>query len=238
MQESGRTGKWVLVLLLIAAGAVGAFALDMPVHGLIIKHGKPVVENRLVGQVISGTEEFGQLVLIVAMAVAAWRLDRRHGRKVMIRILLAAILASIACECCKSVIGRCRPRWFKGQTWSEAWLGVGLRMDDGRRHSFFSGHTSAAFATATVLGTCYPPVRPVAMILAAGCGVSRVAVQQHWTSDVYVGAMVGMAIGWWFVPRGMRRPNDLAVCRGSLPEEQAGSSDTQKHRTEPKLVGR
>lgn len=218
-----RIGKPALVFVLIAAGAAAAFAVDMPVHRFVAGHIKPSLDMQLVGQVISGLEEFGQLVPIVAISAAVWRLDRRHGRKVMVRILLAAVLASLACEACKAAVGRHRPRWFREQTWSQTWIDAGVHPRSGKEQSFFSGHTSAAFAMAAVVGMCYPPVAPVVGAVAMGCGASRIAVQQHWTSDVYIGAVMGMAVGWWFVPNGMRK--GLTLRRVSSLEGQLQSSN-------------
>lgn len=211
--------KWVLWVLLIAAGGAIAFALDMPVYDLVVQYVKPLVKTRLLGQLISGAEEFGQLVPILAISMAVWRLDRRFGRKVMVRIIVAALLASLVSETSKALIGRQRPGTFMGQTWQDTWIDAGFYRRHGQQQAFFSGHTAAAFATATVVGTCYPPVQPVVMVLAASCGVSRIAVRQHWTSDVYFGALAGMAIGWLLVPGVYRRGRmqSAALAPGNLP---------------------
>lgn len=64
----------------------------------------------------------------------------------------------------------------------------------GVNHSLPSGHTSNAFATATVFATLYKEkkwVPPVAYGLAALVGASRVYNNAHWASDVMAGAAVG-----------------------------------------------
>jgi membrane-associated phospholipid phosphatase len=83
------------------------------------------------------------------------------------------------------------------------------RADGDRAHSpednlsFFSGHTTTAFALAAATGTVatmrgyrWAPVPWIAGgALAAGTGYLRVAADRHWLSDVLVGAAMGIAIG-------------------------------------------
>jgi membrane-associated phospholipid phosphatase len=64
----------------------------------------------------------------------------------------------------------------------------------GQNESLPSGHTSNAFATATVFATLYKEqkwVPPLAYGLAAMVGASRVYDNDHWASDVMAGAAVG-----------------------------------------------
>jgi membrane-associated phospholipid phosphatase len=63
--------------------------------------------------------------------------------------------------------------------------------------SFPSGHTIAAFSIATVFAKRYPKPRwfPwVAYGLAATVGFSRVSLQSHFPSDVFLGAVLGYTI--------------------------------------------
>ncbi len=78
--------------------------------------------------------------------------------------------------------------------------------------SFYSGHTSLAFAVAAGAGTVstlrgYPSAPWVwggGMALAAGVGYLRVAGDAHWTTDVVAGAAAGGLVGFavpWFLHR-------------------------------------
>ncbi len=60
--------------------------------------------------------------------------------------------------------------------------------------SFISGHTALAFALATSLGDAAGTnwVRIPLWTLAAGTGWARLQLDQHWVSDVVVGAFVGI----------------------------------------------
>ncbi len=65
---------------------------------------------------------------------------------------------------------------------------------NGDSHSFPSGHASTSFATAMVLQDHYGwKVGLPAFIAASYTAASRVAANQHWTSDVVFGAALGMA---------------------------------------------
>lgn len=57
--------------------------------------------------------------------------------------------------------------------------------------SFPSGHTTAAFASATCFAAFYPPAAPVAYTVAVAAGVNRVVKHQHFASDVVAGAALG-----------------------------------------------
>jgi membrane-associated phospholipid phosphatase len=65
---------------------------------------------------------------------------------------------------------------------------------NGDSHSFPSGHASTSFATAMVLQDHYGwKVGLPAFLVASYTAASRVALNQHWTSDVVFGAALGMA---------------------------------------------
>jgi len=64
--------------------------------------------------------------------------------------------------------------------------------------SFPSGHTTVAFAAATVFASEYknkPLVPIIAYSAATLIGVSRITENKHWTTDVLVGAAVGFLAG-------------------------------------------
>ena len=67
---------------------------------------------------------------------------------------------------------------------------------DGGKYSFPSGHTEAAFVTATVIERHFGWKAGVpAYALAAYIGASRLSEYRHFTSDVLFGAGIGMAAG-------------------------------------------
>lgn len=76
--------------------------------------------------------------------------------------------------------------------------------------SFFSGHSSLAFASATTIGFLasyrHDPMQDGSvsgMSLATTTGILRIVADKHWASDVIVGAVVGSSLGiaipWWMM---------------------------------------
>jgi len=68
---------------------------------------------------------------------------------------------------------------------------------NGENVSFCSGHTSSAFAVATVIAEEYKETRyvaPVAYGLATLTGLSRIYSNEHWSSDALFGAALGYFI--------------------------------------------
>ncbi|MCU1325156.1 MAG: phosphoesterase, PA-phosphatase related [Bryobacterales bacterium] len=62
--------------------------------------------------------------------------------------------------------------------------------------SFPSGHSTTAFAVAVSLGSFFPEVMPLLLILAANVAISRVVVGLHFMTDVLVGSGLGACIGY------------------------------------------
>jgi arabinogalactan endo-1,4-beta-galactosidase len=84
------------------------------------------------------------------------------------------------------------------------------KLDLDPKGSFFSRHTTLAFASAVFLCTAYDDYRPGskarpylwtgALLAAAGVGAMRYEAGQHFPTDIIVGAVVGSALGYG-IPR-------------------------------------
>ena len=123
---------------------------------------------------------------------------RRDGAELAFaNVLLVSEATSIALlvdQGVKYAVGRSRPY---------VWLAHGGDSRDGNL-SFFSGHTTFAFAaassSATLLLSQHAPGAEVASALAFGgaavIGYLRIAAEQHYLTDVLAGAAVGTAVGW------------------------------------------
>lgn len=78
---------------------------------------------------------------------------------------------------------------------SRAWAGP---FGDSEYTSFPSGHTTVSFAMASYISSAYKDkawVGITSYTLATLVGLSRINDDEHWASDVFVGAVLGYAIG-------------------------------------------
>lgn len=109
----------------------------------------------------------------------------------------------------KGLAQRIRPFVYN----SNADIPLSKKQDKDAQQSFFSGHTSVAFASAVFTGTVFSdyfpdskwryPVWGAALTGAALTGLLRVQAGKHFPSDVLVGAAVGGLTGY-LIPRAHR----------------------------------
>ena len=133
-------------------------------------------------------------VLAVAAFVTADLARRRDGART-VAALEAGLWAAGLTEVLKAAVGRPRPVLYTTDAPAEA-------GNAGNARSFPSGHTSVAFAFATTYWLSRRDLdgKPgalgwLALGVAAGVGVSRVAAAKHFPSDVLAGAVLGTASG-------------------------------------------
>ena len=139
-----------------------------------------VLEQTSDSSVASVGNVLGDGITQGAAAVAVWAIGRGTGsvraESTGATLIRAQILNGLFTQGLKLAVDRTRP--------------------DGGSHSFPSGHTSAAFATAAVLhhefglGAAVP-----AYALGGLIGWSRVRSNHHWLSDVAFGAALGLVAG-------------------------------------------
>ncbi|BCD67628.1 phosphatase PAP2 family protein [Nitratiruptor sp. YY09-18] len=103
-------------------------------------------------------------------------------------IFLSVAISGIITDIIKIIIGRPRPKLylahnlttpeffkFKASFWSMP-----------------SGHTTTAFAVATAFALLFPKYRYFFFFMAFLVGLSRIALDKHYLSDVIVGAIIGV----------------------------------------------
>lgn len=130
---------------------------------------------------------------------------RRDWQVVGVMYLQTWFLANWAPDISKGTVDRVRPYLFNPRAPLDEKV-----EDSSARRSFYSGHTTLAFATATfsaaILSDYYPQTRWASrtgkglLLTAVGVGCLRYAAGAHYPTDVLVGAVVGSAIGY-LVPR-------------------------------------
>ena len=172
-----------------ASGYLAAMAsFDDAVDRLIEPlRGLPPVDAA--AKVITGVGDHGWLWT----GIAVWR-GRRSGpaRRLAVRSLgLAGISSTLINAGIKQMVGRARP-----DTSDLRISNAGVPVRAPKTSSFPSGHTLAAFCSATVLGR--PGDRAGNTLLygaAVLIGVSRIHLRAHHASDVAGGIAIGTALG-------------------------------------------
>ena len=160
----------------------------------------------------------GRLDAIYIGAVAAYALgrvaDRQRLADLGLHTFVSITLANAMTGGLKGLGGRARPWILEVQGIDSTWVYHGSRewklfagfTDGGPRQSYPSGHTTNAFALATVLSMELGGVTPwLAYPIAAGVGWSRLNDEVHWSTDVVMGALVGIVAGRLVVRYGHRR---------------------------------
>ena len=137
----------------------------------------------------------GSLVFWAPLALAVWLETRARApdraRPAWLLLFGPALAGGIA-EVLKIMLRRERPGLHDGAYFFRPFAD---RLFDTRDLGLPSSHAMVAFAGAAVLARLFPRAAPVAYLLAAGCGVSRVMANAHFASDVMVGGLAGWMVG-------------------------------------------
>ena len=173
------TAGWV-------AGGTGMFiALDEEIHSTF-KDNRGSTTDGLAGIF----EPFGNGAFTIPSLAAFYILGHFHEDEKAKRTTLIAmesfLITGLYTTVLKASFGRHRPSTGDSSTSFD-----GFSID---HNSFPSGHTSTAFAIATVFANQYektPYIKPISYGLATLTGLSRINDEKHWASDVFIGAALG-----------------------------------------------
>lgn len=118
------------------------------------------------------------------------------NKKVAFEIIQSALYTGLITQLMKVTFGRSRPYKNEG---SSNFSPINFSGDD--EWSFPSGHTSLGFSLSTVLSLNAKNefMKVLYYLPALLTAYSRVYQDKHWISDVFLGAVIGYAIGKWTV---------------------------------------
>ncbi len=133
---------------------------------------------------------YNQLPLLISSAVLLAALRRSRPARVSQQALGAFVISAVAANLLKFTIQRPRPLCPAGL--APGWLEA---LGDPDWLSYPSADAATTFAIAWVLGSGLPRGRLLLWAIALLVGLARVFRQCHYSSDVYVGALVGVLSG-------------------------------------------
>ena len=192
------TGKDVKYILPIAGAAFTLYMLDENFTKQVIefREKNPPFHEYAKNATLQGeTWAQGALPIVTYLAGAAFKNERvKQTGAIMVSSLINTQVITFAS---KGFFGRQRPDYNDG---NDKWHW----FEFGTFDSFFSGHSSGAWALATTIAKRHNSKKIVPIVcytLASSVSLSRVVLQRHWSSDVFIGAVVGYTVANYMVKK-------------------------------------
>jgi membrane-associated phospholipid phosphatase len=176
---------------LAALTAICVFLLDAPVDRLMRSFdARPLADPFVTAIEFLFAFELskfatGAAIVLVALVLFAWR---RNTARLLLYVGLAQLSTRLIAGVLKNVFLRTRP--FQGR---DVWFVEG-------GSSFPSGHAAHFWGLAFALAIAFPRLRVPAVILAILVSLSRVAVHDHYLSDVLGSAAIAAFVAWAWTP--------------------------------------
>ncbi|MBI5744419.1 MAG: phosphatase PAP2 family protein [Elusimicrobia bacterium] len=196
LRLDAQSARWMGAL---AAGGLLVYSYDGQLRHLARKN-----RSSLNDDLASGLEKFGsggyELGLLGVYGGLCYIFNGDYGLRTAALAVQSFAAANAAGTLVKYSAGRARPYAGDGKRRFTPY-----RFKTART-SFPSGHTTSAFAVASVFSArCASPVVGIsAYAIAAGTALQRVYDDKHWGSDVFAGAVLGTAVGRWIASRETR----------------------------------
>ncbi len=198
-----------LILGGVAAGIGGLMAVDGDIRKSFQNN-----QGKTKNDVAHGLETAGTSYVFLAgqlglLASGFWFRENEAGDK-LYRTALISLEAQIFTEATtgfvKIAAGRRRPNRGRG---SHSYTPF---QDFSFDRSFVSGHAARAFTVAAVFADSYPqPIPFIAYSAASLIGLSRIYLDEHYSSDVFAGAALGYVIGKALSWRHMPKNKDVGL---------------------------
>jgi membrane-associated phospholipid phosphatase len=196
--------------MLVALASLGLFFALLPLDPVLYRAIAPTADGR---HELEGEDWYWLLRIVgtywtwLAVGIGLFCLDAapravrthapawRRGAFVM----ASAAAAGLAAELLKLVIARERPAILDDGVLvyqGHVFRGLFSGFADGSNLGLPSSHAATAFGGAFALAMLAPPLAPLALLLAAGCGLTRMLTGAHFATDVYAGIVLGFAAAW------------------------------------------
>lgn len=182
-----------IVLGGVAAGMGGLMAVDGDIQDLFQKNRGATRDDVAEGLDVAGSSYAFFAGHLGLMAGGFWFREQEAGDK-LFRISSISFEAQVFTEAisgfAKVAAGRRRPNKGRGSHSYKPFQDLSFDR------SFPSSHAARAFSTAAVFADHYSqPIPFLAYSAASLVGLSRILLDEHFSSDVFVGAALGLAMG-------------------------------------------
>lgn len=181
--------QWIMTGSCIAAGAGLYFADEW------IYNNRPILSANGEKFLSYGIDYWGNGIYSMPLLAGMFLYGTigKHSKpvEVSLKAVQSFVLSTIVTRALKYALNRARPYNDLG---SQFWQPFQSPFNV----SFPSGHATAAFAVATVLGISYKDSKLIPIVaygLASAVAISRVWSGQHWASDVFAGTLIGVTMG-------------------------------------------
>jgi membrane-associated phospholipid phosphatase len=162
----------------------------------------PIIQPRLhelgteweLKSIVDMLRKFGEAWAIIVFILCGIVLTCIKRQNILFWYLLCLTFVGLTVQGIKHSVGRARPSSSAYQNDFYGPLAVLRVSADFRTDSLPSGHTAVAFAMATCLSQPWPRLTCLWFLLATGVGVSRIIANAHFSSDVSIGALIGISI--------------------------------------------
>ncbi|MEO7306456.1 MAG: phosphatase PAP2 family protein [Ferruginibacter sp.] len=188
--------EWGKLGLFAVATAGLAFA-DEPVQRQALKFRATNSDAIKVGNYITNTGGAYEMITLAALGSYGFIFKNQKMRTTTLLATQAYITGTLIETTVKYLSGRTRPSFYGSDVEAEPRF-KGPFSKKVSNSSFPSGHATVAFAAATVYAmeyksTIWVPI--VAYSAATLISASRITENKHWTTDVFVGAVLGYLNG-------------------------------------------
>tara|TARA_R110002072_G_scaffold42064_5_gene117654 strand:+ start:114639 stop:115274 length:636 start_codon:yes stop_codon:yes gene_type:complete len=194
-ERKSRRKRRLGIFAMVVAGFLIFTALDFPLLHVFYMGDDRAVEHHDWYRFLRVLGFLGTWAVVGVLFVLHDR-NRHRGAAVFLSALTSGAIA----ELLKLVLGRERPvedGVLQGGWYHFRPLLSGFR--DGSNLGLPSSHAAVAFGGCLMLAALVPNTRRFLLLLAIGCGITRMLTGAHFASDVYLGAVVGWLVSLFFV---------------------------------------
>jgi len=189
----------------LAAGAIGTVALLGELGDVHLREAVQKNKSGVLDDLTKVVEPFGTSygwAVVGAYGLVGFAFHDQEAKDTAFDAAMSALLSTAITDGVKIIVGRARPEHNLGAAHFEPF---------GGDKSFPSGHSTTAFAIGSVIAAHSDQawVKVSAYSIASLVAFSRVYHDEHWTSDVAAGALLGTLVGESVV-----RLNRLVRARG------------------------